>query len=382
MRALGLAAAVFAAAAFGSAVATSAPAASGGDALPGRQVQIVDTGVSRVSRVPAPPHAARTAQSATFQVTYDANFDANPAAKAAFQAAIDIWSSQLSATVPITVNAQFRSDLGQNVLGSAGATEYWRNFPGAPVRNTFYPVTLGSALAGRDLNTSNGVNEPMIDANFSSVANWYFGTDGETPPDKTDFESVVLHEVGHGLGFAGSAEVKGGDATIGLGGSSAPVVYDRFVVDGNGNQPYLLAGNSALLLSIYTSNNLYWNGPLAIANNNGQKPKLYAPSTWQKGSSYSHLDDATYPAGNPNALMTHAISRGESRHDPGPIVRGMFADMGWSIAAQSGATPTATSLPTATPAACATPAATGQTPVPTALANRAWAPAMYRVACG
>ncbi len=222
----------------------------------------------------------------------------------------------------------------------------------------------------------------MIDARFSSVANWYFGTDGETPPDKTDFESVVLHEVGHGLGFAGTGDVVNGVATIGLGGSSAPVVYDRFVVDGNGNQPYLLAGNSALLLSIYTSNNLYWNGPLAIANNNGQKPKLYAPSTWQKGSSYSHLDDATYPAGNPNALMTHAISRGESRHDPGPIVRGMFADMGWSIAAQSGATPTATSLPTATPAACATPAATGQTPVPTALANRAWAPAMYRVACG
>src|SRR5579884_1030253 len=132
-RALGLAAAIVAAAALGSAVATTAPAAPGGDALPGRQVQIVDTGVTRVSRVPAPPHAARTAQSATFQVT----FDANPAAKAAFQAAIDIWSSQLNATVPITVNAQFRSDLGQNVLGSAGATDYWRNFTGAPMRNTF-----------------------------------------------------------------------------------------------------------------------------------------------------------------------------------------------------------------------------------------------------
>jgi hypothetical protein len=365
-RARGLAAAIVAAAALGSAVATSAPAASGADALPGRHVQIVDTGVTRVSRVPAPPHAARMAQSATFQVTYDANFDANPAAKAAFQAAIDIWSSQLSATVPITVNAQFRSDLGQNVLGSAGATDYWRNFTGAPMRNTFYPVTLGSALAGLDLNTSNGVNQPMIDASFSSVANWYFGTDGETPPDKTDFESVVLHEVGHGLGFAGSAEVVGGAATIGLGASATPVIYDRFVADGNGNQPYLLAGNSALLLSIYTSNNLYWNGPLAMANNNGQKPRLYAPSTWQDGSSYSHLNDATYPAGNPNALMTHAISRGESRHDPGPIVRGMFADMGWTIPAES----------------CATPTPTGQTPVPTALANRAWAPAMYRVACG
>jgi hypothetical protein len=46
--------------------------------------------------------------------------------------------------------------------------------------------------------------------------------------------------------------------------------------------------------------------------------------------------------------MTPSINRGESIHDPGPIVRGMFQDMGWTL---DGGSPTATPTrtPTATP---------------------------------
>ena len=60
-------------------------------------------------------------------------------------------------------------------------------------------------------------------------------------------------------------------------------------------------------------------------------PKLYAPAAWQAGSSYSHLDEATYPAGNANSLMTPAIGANEVIHSPGPITLGIFSDSGWTI---------------------------------------------------
>ena len=55
--------------------------------------------------------------------------------------------------------------------------------------------------------------------------------------------------------------------------------------------------------------------------------KLYAPRTWEPGSSFSHLDDETYDGG-PDAILT---SSGEKlpNTDLGPRVLGMLADMGW-----------------------------------------------------
>ena len=58
------------------------------------------------------------------------------AARDAFQYAVDIWKSQLTSTVPIVVDAEFK-DLGPNVLGSAGAKYTVRDFSGATVANTW-----------------------------------------------------------------------------------------------------------------------------------------------------------------------------------------------------------------------------------------------------
>ncbi|HEX6463614.1 MAG TPA: BACON domain-containing carbohydrate-binding protein, partial [Vicinamibacterales bacterium] len=67
----------------------------------------------------------------------------------------------------------------------------------------------------------------------------------------------------------------------------------------------------------------------AIAANNHVPPTLFAPAAFQNGSSYSHLDENTYPPGDLNSLMTPAIGFAEVIHTPGPIVLGMFTDMGW-----------------------------------------------------
>ena len=49
-----------------------------------------------------------------------------------------------------------------------------------------------------------------MDIAYSDGIDWYFGTDGSTPFSQYDFVSVVMHEIAHGLNFAGSMRVSSG----------------------------------------------------------------------------------------------------------------------------------------------------------------------------
>ena len=290
-----------------------------------RQVQLIGIPQDSLTSVapPAPLHHLQANATATFVVTYTGF---TPQAQAAFQAAVDVWSNLITSPVPILVNAQFVA-LPPGVLGSAGAAYITRDFTGAPQAGTWFVAAVANARAGVDLQPTLG----DINANFSSAfANFYFGTDGNTPAGQYDFMTVVLHELGHGLGFAGAAGVSGGLGTVGTGGF--PVSYDRRVVNGSLQSltdTTLFPNSSAALATQLQSANLFWNGPAAMAANAGIRPRLYAPGAFQQGSSYSHLDDLTYPAGTPNSLMTPAIGTAESIHSPGPIALGVFTDIGW-----------------------------------------------------
>ena len=307
------------------------PAAQGGAQpeilaiTPAQLIAIPRDSYTRVAP-PVPLYALSANATATFTVNYTGF---SPQAQAAFQAAVDVWSNLVTTTVPIVINAQFTT-LGSGVLGSAGTTYLIRNFTGAPESNTWYPAALANARAGVDLDATTA----DIGANFNSSFTWYFGTDGNTPPGQYDFMSVVLHELGHGLGFAGSATVSGGIGMWGFtaGVTTSPMSYDRRVVNGSLQELIntgLFPNPSAALANQLQSNNLFWNGAAGIAGNAGTRPRLYAPATWQPGSSYSHLDEVTYPAGNPNSLMTYAIGSAESIHSPGPIALGILTDIGW-----------------------------------------------------
>jgi fibronectin type 3 domain-containing protein len=89
-----------------------------------------------------------------------------------------------------------------------------------------------------------------------------------------------------------------------------------------------------------TSNNLYWDGTNANTANGGQRVKMYAPSSWSNGSSYSHLDYSTF-SGTLNSLMVYAIGSGSSQHNPGTVTLGILEDMGWVIAGTPVDPPTA-----------------------------------------
>lgn len=249
-------------------------------------------------------------------------------AKVAFEYAVSIWESIIESDIPIHIQANWRSQ-DKNVLGSAGPAGYYSNFENAPRKNRFYPVAIAEKITNTEINST---SLPDIDATFNKDVKWYFGTDSETPDELYNFVTVVLHEIGHGLGFTGFFYIsgnKGSYANENLGDASA---FDIMVMNSSGQ--FLTDTNTFALLSQklndeLISGSLYADSPVAISDNTGYQPRLYVPSTWSDGSSIYHLNDATYPYTTENSLMTHAIGKGETVHDPGPVTRGILADIGW-----------------------------------------------------
>jgi hypothetical protein len=289
-------------------------------------------------RVAAAGPAATEAPTSTWTVNYDAGFQARPEARAAFQAAVDIWSRLISSRVPIAVDA-VSTGLDPGVLGQAGPTDFValnRDGLGGTAK-TDYPVALASAIVGRDLSTGSDIT-----AEFDITAtDVYYGTDGQAQ-GKYDFETVVLHELGHGLGFLGSMDVDAdGFGYYGSGPQHPePTIYDRFTVRSGGTiqGKRLLSYStaSAALGDALTSLDVYWDGPRGKAAFNGRLPRLYAPRTWEPASSYSHLSSADFPPADVNSLMTAFVGQNQVKRDPGPVVLGMFADMGWGVPAEPG----------------------------------------------
>ena len=279
---------------------------------------------------------ANLAATADIRVNYSAGFTTQ--VQAAFQAAVDVWKTQIRSTVPITIDAQW-TPLGTGVLGQAGPANFRRDFTGAPRTGTWYPDALANSLAGRDLDTAHSEIQASFNSTFGS---WYLGTDGRPGSNAYDFESVVLHELGHGLGFISTFDgltppdwTDQGRGYWGLNSTGDyPTGFDRFLVDGFGVDALdtTVYGQGSLVLGALlrgANGGLQWKGANGVQAGSGVRPKLYSPTSFEPGSSVGHLDEASYPAGSANALMTPYLQNGESAHDPGPIVRGMFTDLGW-----------------------------------------------------
>ena len=62
---------------------------------------------------------------------------------------------------------------------------------------------------------------------FAEDTEWYLGLDGQVPEGVYDMVTVALHEMGHGLGYLGSANHNGNSGFLGFQG--IPFIYDHFV---------------------------------------------------------------------------------------------------------------------------------------------------------
>ena len=148
----------------------------------------------------------------------------------AFQFAADTWGATLDSNQDIFVVAAF-NPLGANVLGSAGAWDVFSDFPGVGLYpGAEFPATwYGSALADKRAGADQDTTAPDIIAQFSSNFNFYLGLDNNHGA-QNDLVAVLLHELGHGLGFQNFVNESTGANLGGFtdGGRFYPVQTDIF----------------------------------------------------------------------------------------------------------------------------------------------------------
>lgn len=184
-----------------------------------------------------------------------------------FQEAARIWGQSLTSTVPIIVAASWEAQsctANSAVLGSAGAVSAFRDFAGAPVRGTWYPVALANALAGSDLTPATPpANAPDIRARFNvnlgkpgclTGTPFYLGLDNNEG-SAVDLLAVLLHELGHGLGFQTFANPATGALLNNL-----PSVWDHYLTDTSLNKTWAQMTNAQRVDSAIRTTQLAWGG--------------------------------------------------------------------------------------------------------------------------
>jgi hypothetical protein len=143
----------------------------------------------------------------------------------AYQFAARLWGSVLEGNVPVKVTATFQPltcTPTSGTLGSAGANQIFVLSGGSLPQATLFHVALAEALLGENING----DAPEINTRFNGAigvnpncltgSDWYYGLDGRTPPNAINFLNVVMHEIAHGLGFSGFANVTTGALLAGF----------------------------------------------------------------------------------------------------------------------------------------------------------------------
>lgn len=291
------------------------------------RVRMLKIMLALLALVPAPSATERVeifSRRASLAALYAPNVP-DPA-RASVEAGLRTWSTHLASAVPIEVEVLW-GPLPRGVAGTSEPVSYAQATPDGPMD----PVALVNALTGYD-------HDPRPDVRIvlNSTEPWHFG-EGAAPRGRTDLESFVLHEVGHGVGLV-SSFARRDSSSLGWGmrdanGTLRPVGVDRFLVDAatgrflTNHVDY--ANPSQQLLAAATGSAVTWGG--AARDSRGGPIVLYAPPRYEDHSSLTHLDDRAYPTGDPDALMTSLIHRGESVRQVGPAALGMLADLGWAI---------------------------------------------------
>jgi Calx-beta domain-containing protein/uncharacterized protein DUF4214 len=278
----------------------------------------------------------------------------------AFQYAAGILGSTLNSGPTITVLATWENltcDSSSGVLGSSGTQGIYRNFPGAPVSNTWYGSSLANALAGVDLDPANAEIRARFNVKIGTPGcldskQWYLGLDTNHGTN-INLVTVLLHELSHGLGF----QTFTNSSTTGAQMQGFPSVFDRFLYDNTTGKTWVQMNDAERLASAINTGNLVWVGPRATSDSAGLltagrdaqgRPQMYSPNPVLAGSSVSHWDKAA----SPNQVMEPSISSNLT-HNLSPtqdLTSSLFADIGWFInAVEPSPTPTPTPIPTPTP---------------------------------
>lgn len=199
-----------------------------------------------------------------------------------YQFAADLWGSVLNSKVETRVGASFQPlacTATGATLGSAGPFWIW-NSPDFPIPGAWYHQALANSLAGVNLMAGDPAyvapNDIEINSRFNANlggsnpdgtpcltgSGWYYGLDGVTPPGKISFLDVVMHEIGHGLGFSGFVGYSSGVLGERVGTPGVNDVYTFSAFDNVKNLRFTDAGmaNADRAAAMRTPGRTSWDG--------------------------------------------------------------------------------------------------------------------------
>ncbi len=254
----------------------------------------------------------------------------------AVEKALDIWKYLLNSFQTINVKAVWKNVNDMKILAYASPTDYKMNFSNAPKQNVEYPIALAEKLANTYFNNDT-IPDIIVTINAKRHADFYYGTDGNTPAYKYDLVTVLLHEMCHGLGFVGTFVDSGGKGYIRAkyeNGRFNPNSYDVLLqkdsLAGQNNLVSTYDTASTNLGNALVSDTVFLFGPESHLMGNGLA-RIYSPNPWEGGSSISHLDDINYPPSNSNSLMVPGLYWAEAIHSPGEVGLAILQDIGWDV---------------------------------------------------
>ena len=259
----------------------------------------------------------------------------------AFQHAAFLWASCLTSRVEIQIEARMDplpGDANSAVLGAAGPDTFVRDFVGAPLAATWYPVALANSLHGFDL----APVDPDIGATFNSdvdgailgAVDWYYGLDGNPPGNDIDFVSVVLHELGHGLGFSTLVDPATGAKAMGF----DDIYMTHLECHGTAPPRFTDKMDAGRVAASVSDPDLHWDGANTLADAAAlpltagfpaNHVQIHAPNPFENGSSLSHFSTNLVP----NQLMEPSYTG--PNHDVG-LALPLLEDLGWSIQPKNG----------------------------------------------
>jgi hypothetical protein len=282
----------------------------------------------------------------------------------AMQFAANTWGALLNSAVPIRVGSSFAPLFCTGsfaTLGQAGPNTVHRDFAGAPLASTLYAAALANSRAGVDL----AVGTDDIGAQFNSTigttcpfpSTFYLGFDASPPGGAIDFVSIVLHELGHGLGFLTFVDLASGAKLLGFDDT-----FMRLLEDHSTTKIYPIMTDGERVSASIDTGDLHWlgaivdgaSGSLTGGVGAGGHVQMYAPNPQEPGSSVSHYDTAL----TPNELM-EPLYTGPNHNVA--LTFDLLRDIGWTTSVLPTTTPTPTAIPTpvcgtSPEAGCRTPA--------------------------
>jgi len=240
----------------------------------------------------------------------------------------DMFGSFFSNIATIQLSVSSFDNANTNTLAYAGTSYSYPLSSKSTGGFVLTEITKSKLQSGVDRNGS------QSDATLN--VNWGYAWDIDPNVNNTsqfDFYSVINHELTHTLGFGSTIDSTGADLFgVGLSQPGLWNSFDQFLTDGNGNAVIdhgtHLTNQTTWAQASVGGSSLYFNGANAVAANGGNLVGLYSPTTWQDGSSASHLD--TVAAAYSGMMMTHSIGPGVEERGYSAVEVGILTDLGYT----------------------------------------------------